>query len=280
MPAPSTSHSPDTGTDVTATTIAVLGLGEVGRVYGAALAAAGHDVLGYDAFSSSPVEGITVLDDLATAVARADMVFTLTPASVGLSVAREAAPALRPGALYADFTSAAPAAKQELTEVFANVPGVRAVDVAILGPVVQQGASTPLMAAGPGAEELAPILRTLGADVQVVDGGIGAAMGHKMVRSVFMKSLAATVTEAVRAGRAAGHEEWIREQIARELSGDGQRTIDRFLRGSVLHAARRQQEMESVGGYLDGLGVRPTMTRAAAEVHRALQEEDASAPTG
>ncbi|APX34981.1 phosphogluconate dehydrogenase [Brachybacterium sp. P6-10-X1] len=260
--------------------MAILGLGEVGRIYGAALAAAGHEVLGYDPYSTGAVEGLTVLDDLEAAVERADMVFTLTPASVGLSVAREAAPALRPGTLYADFTSAAPAAKQELTGVFACVPGVRPADVAILGPVVQLGAGTPLMTAGPGARALAPILRTLGADVQVVEGEIGAAMGHKLVRSVFMKSLAAAVTEAVRAGRAAGHEEWIRGQIARELSGDGQGTIDRFLRGSVLHAARRHQEMESVAGYLDDLGVTPTMSRAAAEVHRALQDESAPAQTG
>lgn len=280
MPAPSTPSGPDSGARPAPLTIAVLGLGEVGRIYGTALAAAGHDVYGYDAFSTAPVDGVTVVDDIARAVERADAVFTLTPATVGLSVAREAAAVLRSGTLYADFTSAAPPAKQELSEVFSAVPGVRLVDVAILGPVVQLGPSTPLMAAGPGAGELAPVLRALEADVQVVDGEMGAAMGHKLVRSVFMKSLAAAVTEAVRAGRAAGHEEWIREQIARELSGDGQKTIDRFLRGSVLHAARRSQEMGSVAEYLSELGVQPTMSRAAAKFHRSLQNEAASVQPG
>lgn len=274
-PAPS---GPDAGSGSAPTTITILGLGEVGRIYGAALASVGHDVLGFDPFSTGPINGITVIDDLGRAVERAEMVLALTPASAGLSVAQEAAGALRPGTLYADFTSAAPSAKQELTAVFAGVERVRLADVAILGPVVQQGASTPLMAAGDGAEDLAPMLRALGADVQVVDGGIGAAMGHKLVRSVFMKSLAAAVTEAVHAGRAAGNEQWIRDQIARELAGDGQATIDRFLRGSVLHATRRSHEMEAVVEYLGELGVTPTMSRAAAEVHRALQEGSSNLP--
>jgi 3-hydroxyisobutyrate dehydrogenase-like beta-hydroxyacid dehydrogenase len=117
-------------------------------------------------------------------------------------------------------------------------------------------------------------MRTLGAPIEVVDGVLGDAMGHKLLRSVFMKSLAAAVTEAVTAGRAAGHEEWIRSQIARELSGDGQRTIDRFLRGTVLHAARRSEEMEAATRYLEQLGVTPTMSQAAATLHRDAQHTE------
>lgn len=250
--------------------IAILGLGEAGRIYATALAAAGYRVTGYDPYNTQPTPGVEIHRSLQDAVRDADLAFTLTPAGASHAVAREAVGALRSKAVYADFTSSAPEAKRALQNLFTDRDDVRLVDVAILGPVIQLGTSTPLLAAGPAADEIAQIMRHLGTDVEVVDGTLGDAMGHKLLRSVFMKSLAATVTEAVNAGRAAHHEEWIRDQIARELSGDGHQTINRFLRGTAIHAARRSEEMEAAAEYLDHLGVAPTMSQAAATLHREL----------
>lgn len=246
------------------TRIALIGLGEVGRTYGRALSAAGHDVRGYDAYLSDPVDGITVAPDLATAVQGADLVLVLTAASASHAVADEAGPHLEAGAAYVDCTSSAPGAKAVLRDHLGGRDDLDVVDVAILGPVISLGASTPLMAAGRGAARVADLMSPLGAPVSVVDGEPGAAVAHKLLRSVLMKGLAAIVTEAVTAGRAVGYEDWIREQIARELAGDGQATIDRFLRGSVTHAVRRREEMDAAAAYLEDLGVDATMARAAA----------------
>lgn len=248
--------------------IAVLGLGEVGRVYAEALARAGHVITGYDPYSTSPVPGVTSKDTIREAVSNADIVLVLTPASASAAAAEQAQDAVPVGAVYADFTSSAPAAKKNLEHTFRHRPDVRLVDVAILGPVIQLGTQTALMAAGPAGSDIATVMQSIGADVEVVAGDVGDAMGHKLLRSVFMKGLASIVTEAVRAGAAAGHEPWIRDQIAQELAGDGHRTINRFLRGTVVHAARRSEEMEAASEYLVQLGLKPTMAKAAAELHR------------
>jgi 3-hydroxyisobutyrate dehydrogenase-like beta-hydroxyacid dehydrogenase len=137
-------------------------------------------------------------------------------------------------------------------------------DVAILGPVPTQGAKTPLMVSGPGSRAIADLLAPLGADVEIADGEPGAAMAHKLLRSVLMKGLASVVVEAVTAGRAAGLEDWIRAQIARQLAGDGQAVIDRFLTGTARHALRRSKEMQDTAGYLSELGVPAEMTAASA----------------
>ena len=267
---PPTTESTDDGRITAPLTVAVIGLGEVGRIYGAALHRAGHRVRGFDAYSSGPVDGVEVAPALAEAVADADVVLTLTAAAASRVVAESAAAHLKQGACYIDCTSSAPAAKRALAEVFTDRPDVALADVAILGPVIQFGAATPLMAAGPAAHTVAVLMEPLGGDIAIVDGAIGDAMAHKLLRSVFMKGLAAAVTEAVSAGRAVGFEEWIRDQIARELSGDGQRTIDRFLRGSVLHASRRAAEMDAAADYLADLGVDATMAAATAEHLRGL----------
>jgi 3-hydroxyisobutyrate dehydrogenase len=268
----SPAHSDTAGHVTDKLTVAVIGLGEVGRIYGAALSEAGHRVRGYDAYATGPVDGVEVRGSLADAVAEADVVLILTAAAASRPVAEQAVAHLRHAANYVDCTSSAPTAKRALLEVFAARPDVVLADVAILGPVIQLGAGTPLMAAGPAAHVLAELMHTLGTQVDVVEGDLGDAMAHKLLRSVFMKGLAAAVTEAVTAGRAVGFEDWIRGQIARELAGDGQRTIDRFLRGSVVHARRRAEEMETAAAYLDDLGVDSTIATATAQHLHHLKE--------
>ena len=255
--------------------VGIIGLGEVGRIYGAALDAAGHKVSGYDPYVQGPVNGVHVTGTLAGAVEDADIVLVLTAARASRTVAEDAVDHLRQDAAYVDCTSSAPGAKKGLLEVFADRPDVRLADVAILGPVIQLQTATPLMAAGPAATQVAELMAGIGTDVDVVDGALGDAMAHKLLRSVFMKSFAAATVEAVTAGKAVGFEDWIRDQIARELSGDGQRTIDRWLTGSVVHAARRREEMEAAGAYLDDLGVDSTMSKAAATHLRTLHDTDA-----
>lgn len=264
----------------TGLTVAVIGLGEAGRIYGTALHAAGHDVRGFDAYSSTPVDGVEVATTVGHAVWEADVVLTLTAASASRTVAEQVAGELKQGAIYVDCTSSAPEAKKRLTDTFAARPDVGLADVAILGPVVQLGVGTPLMAAGPAAATVASLMQPLGTVVEVVAGDLGDAMAHKLLRSVFMKGLAAAVTEAVTAGRAVGFEEWIRYQVSRELADDGQRTIDRFIRGSVLHSRRRADEMEAAVAYLTGLGVDATIARATAEHLRKLTAVDKSGLLG
>lgn len=251
--------------------IAVIGLGEAGGRYAAALARVGHQVRGTDPADNPTPDGVIRVATIVEAVQDVDAVLVLTGAAAAPQIARAAAPALRPDACYADFTSSAPAVMEGLaTEIHAA--GGQFADVAILGPVPLHGVRTPLMASGPGAPVVAELLRPLGAAVEVLARPAGAAMAHKLLRSVFMKGLAAVIGEAVEAGRSAGYEDWIRDQIAGQLAGDGQAVIDRLLTGTVTHAERRCQEMQDTTGYLVELGVPVTMAAATqASLERIVQ---------
>ncbi|UUX59235.1 NAD(P)-dependent oxidoreductase [Glutamicibacter halophytocola] len=240
---------------------ALIGLGEVGQIYAAALLEAGHDIIGYDPFINRAPRGAHLAQSAAEAAKDADMVLVLTGAGAAPKVARECLPVMKPGSGYADLTSSSPKVMEELGSTSSQASFI---DVAILGPVIAQGAKTPLMASGQGAAAFADLLESVGAPVEVVEGGPGSAMAHKLLRSVFTKGLASVVIEAVRAGAAAGLEPWIRAEISKMLAGDGQATIDRFLTGTAKHAVRRAAEMRSTGGYLDDLGVPREMTDASA----------------
>ncbi|HEX9085992.1 MAG TPA: DUF1932 domain-containing protein [Arthrobacter sp.] len=254
----------------------VIGLGEAGATYASALVAAGHNVTGFDPVAPSTPHGVTRAASAADACLGADIVLVLTGAAAARSVARECLPVLPAGSCYADFTSSSPQVMQELGQL----PGAALfADVAILGPVTTLGEKTPLMVSGPGSRAIADLLTPLGADVEIADGEPGAAMAHKLLRSVLMKGLASVVVEAVTAGRAAGLEDWIRGQIARQLAGDGNAVIDRFLTGTAKHSLRRSREMQDTASYLSDLGVPAEMTAASATaLTRIAQETPPMAP--
>jgi len=120
-----------------------------------------------------------------------------------------------------------------------------------------------MLASGPAAGEYARVLRSLGARVTVLPGPPGTAATRKLVRSVFYKGLAAAVTEALRAGRAAGCEEWLRGDIGQVLADASAATVDRLEHGSVRHARRRADEMMAASALLDELGVPARVARAS-----------------
>jgi len=195
------------------------------------------------------------------AVADADVVLSLNSATVAVQVARECAPGLRPNAVYADLNSASPRTKREIDRVLAGVPAAF-VDAAVLAPVPRAGLRTPLLLAGPGRERLTAFLRPLGVPVTDAGDQPGAAAGAKMLRSVFMKGLAAVIGEALDAAEAAGQQDWLRDQIVAELQAAGEPLVTRLVEGTRQHAARRVHEMTAAVEYLDELGVSAHLSRA------------------
>jgi 3-hydroxyisobutyrate dehydrogenase-like beta-hydroxyacid dehydrogenase len=234
----------------------VLGLGEAGSRLASDLAAAGAEVRGYD----PAVDG----SDLEAAVAGCDVVISVNTAAAALDAAEAAA--LAPDALYADLNTAAPGLKREVAAVVG--PG-RFADVALLGSVPARGLRTPALASGAAAQAFADALGPLGMPVEVVSEEPGDAAAMKLVRSVFMKGVAAAAIESVEAAEAAGHAEWVKGEIAAVI---GDPLLERLLEGSRKHAARRVDELEAARDLLLELGVEPRIASASAAILRELAE--------
>jgi 3-hydroxyisobutyrate dehydrogenase-like beta-hydroxyacid dehydrogenase len=242
--------------------IAVLGLGEAGSAIASDLVEAGADVRGYDPAAAAG-DGIPRAGGPAEAVAGVDLVLSVTAAAAALDAARTALPALRGGQVYADLNSAGAPLKRELAALI-EPSGALFADVALMAPVPGRGVTTPALVSGPGAEQFAGALRPLGMPVEVVGPDPGQAAARKLLRSVFMKGLAASAIEALAAARAAGCEAWLREEIAGVLgSADGGALLERLESGSRRHAARRVHETEQAAELLRELGIEPRVSEAA-----------------
>jgi len=243
---------------------AVLGLGEAGGRYAADLAAAGWQVSGYDPAPVPTPAGVLRAASAAAAAEASDLVIGLTGATQAAAAAVAAAPVMSAGGCYADLNSTSAARKREVELALASTGAdVVMADVAVLAPVGRQGAATPLLVSGPGAESAAEAFRGQGAEVEVLQEPVGAAAERKLLRSVFMKALAAAVLEATAAARAAGCEAWLRDQIAAELGPGGHQLVDRLLDGSARHAERRIAEIQASRELLQDLGVPTPVCEAA-----------------
>jgi 3-hydroxyisobutyrate dehydrogenase-like beta-hydroxyacid dehydrogenase len=198
--------------------------------------------------------------DARTAVDGADVVLSVNAANAALGAAAGALPGLGPQTVYADLNTAAPALKRELASMVDRA-GARFADVALLGPVPAHGLGTPALASGSGAQAFADAVGPLGMPIRVVSEQPGDAAAMKLVRSVFMKGLAASTVESMRAAAAAGCADWLAGEIAEVI---GRPLLDRLLEGSERHAARRVDEMDAAAELLRELGVEPRIARASA----------------
>jgi 3-hydroxyisobutyrate dehydrogenase-like beta-hydroxyacid dehydrogenase len=251
--------------------IAVLGLGEAGSEIAADLVSAGAIVQAFDPRLPAPA-AVRGCGSDADAARGARIILALTSAHEAAETLELALPGIADGAIYADLNTGSAGLKAALARTAAE-RGVACVDIALMAPVPGLGLRTPMLASGPGAGELAAVLGELGATVTVLPGPPGAAATRKLLRSVFYKGLAAAVTEALRAGRAAGCEEWLRGDIGQVLAGASAATVDRLEEGSIRHARRRADEMMAAGALLDELGVPPRIARASQDWLRQLMTE-------
>jgi 3-hydroxyisobutyrate dehydrogenase-like beta-hydroxyacid dehydrogenase len=244
--------------------VAVLGLGEAGSEIARDLVAAGAEVRGYDPLAIQ-VDGVTPCSGEADAVAGADLVLSVNSSHDAMAALDNALPGLRAGTVWADLNTASPGLKVALAERAAG-SGVPVVDVALMSPVPGKGLRTPMLVSGDAAARYAEDLTALGADVEVQSGPVGTAISRKLLRSVFYKGLAAAVVEALRAAEAAGCADWLRANIAAELTGFDARTVDRLVEGTHTHARRRADEMAAATEQLEQLGVLARIAPAARDL--------------
>jgi 3-hydroxyisobutyrate dehydrogenase-like beta-hydroxyacid dehydrogenase len=130
-----------------------------------------------------------------------------------------------------------------------------------------------MLVSGEAAARFVELLVPLGADVAVQPGPVGEAISRKLLRSVFYKGLAAAVVEALRGAEAAGCADWLRGNIAAELAGFDEHTVDRLVDGSHTHARRRADEMAAATDQLLELGVPARIAPAARDLLIELRDD-------
>lgn len=243
------------------TRFTVFGIGEAGSLIAADLAAAGAQVAAFDPADVATPAGVLRTEDPRQAVTNTDAVLSITAAADCHAALDQAISHIPSTAIYADFATTAASLKEELAGK-ARKNGVSFVDVALMSVVVGKGINANVMAAGSGVTRFGELMSPFGMPVTIVEGDAGEATKRKLLRSVFMKGLAAVMIEALRGAEAAGLSDWLWDNLSEEIAQADEQLLRRLVAGTAPHAERRLHEMQAAADQLLDLGVDPLMTRS------------------
>jgi 3-hydroxyisobutyrate dehydrogenase-like beta-hydroxyacid dehydrogenase len=271
---------------MTIQTIALIGLGEVGRVIAADLPS--H--LAVTAFDTHAAKldkpgRATVCGSAAVAVSQADLVISAVTAAQTVAAAKSVLPGLKSGAWYMDLNSASPEAKIAAGEVIASAAG-RYVETAVMSPIEPKRLASPMLLGGPWAQEFAAVVRDLGfVEAKFYSETPGKASATKLCRSVMIKGLEALISESLLSARHYGVEDTVLESLNNLFPHADWQGYARYMISRTLeHGARRAEEMEEAARTVAGAGVTPLMSKATVErqawapdYSKALEETDLKA---
>ena len=184
------------------TTIAFIGLGNMGNPMAANLVRAGHIVQGVDLMPENRVlakeAGVVVADDGPTAVANADIVMTMLPAGKHvLSVYAEVAPWAAKGTLFIDSWTIDVASARRAHDIAAE-NGHMSIDAPVSGGTGGAAAGTLTFMAGGSPEAFSraePILKAMGGRI-VHCGEAGAGQAAKICNNMILGISMIGVAEA------------------------------------------------------------------------------------
>ena len=253
--------------------VGFLGFGEAGYHMGKGLAGAGlTGMLAYDKYAADPKVGDLIRQRAAEAgvglvpsvrrlCREANLIIALVPGRAALRAVRAAAPHLTRDHIYVDAGTASVNAMKEAGRLLEGKAGF--VDVAVMGAVPLAGHRVAMLASGSHADAFRSAMQRFGMNIRVVGEHPGAATAMKLIRSVFMKGIAAVLLEALEAA----HRHGVLQGIAEDIGGYMEEHpfpvhIRRFVCGTAVHAERRAYEMAEVLTLLRKLGSADTMTRA------------------
>lgn len=240
--------------------VAVIGLGEAGRLIAGGLHAAGLDTVGFDpALPATPL--LPVAESAAEAVAGADLVISINSSAVAVKVAKQILPLLEPGAIYADFNTGTPALKRKLAALF---PSGTFADVAIMKPVPGLAEKVPMGVAGSGARRFIELLEPFELNLEYVSEVPGDAAARKLLRSILAKGMASVLIDCLWAAESMSQQDWAYEEILREFDSSSADTAKRYLSGTAQHLKRRQIEMMDVTDMLGEVGYQSTIVDGVA----------------
>ena len=258
-------------------TIAILSPGSMGSAVGQALRESGYDVVtNLDGRSErtrvlAEEAGFRAVSGIDSIVEEADLVMSILVPSEAISVAREAAAAMkRTGAspAYADCNAVSPDTARELGGII-EAAGGRFIDAGIIGGPPGSGSPPRFYASGPH-EAVIGELDGKGIIVPLLGGDVGRASAIKMCYASLTKGVSALQTAALVAAYRLG----LSSELEEEMSSSQANVLAQMqsVIGLPGKAFRWVGEMEEIAATFESVGVTGNFHHGAAEIFRMVAD--------
>lgn len=177
--------------------IGFIGLGNMGAPMAANLAAAGHDVAGFDT-AGTTAEGVSVATSATDAASDADVVITMLPnGQILRAVADQVIPAMKPGAVLLDCSTVDVDSARAVADQ-ANAAGLGALDAPVSGGIggAQGGTLTFMVGGDEGAFATAKPLFDIMGQKAVHCGPSGNGQAAKICNNMILGATMIVTCEA------------------------------------------------------------------------------------
>ena len=258
-------------------TVAILSPGSMGSAVGQALRESGYDVVtNLDGRSERTRDlaekaGFRAVSGMDRIVEEADLVMSILVPSEAISMAREAAAAMkRTGAspAYADCNAVSPDTARELGGII-EAAGGRFIDAGIIGGPPGSGSPPRFYASGPH-EAVIGELDGKGIIVPLLGGDVGRASAIKMCYASLTKGVSALQTAALVAAYRLG----LSSELEGEMSSSQANVLAQMqsVIGLPGKAFRWVGEMEEIAATFESVGVTGNFHHGAAEIFRMVAD--------
>jgi len=250
--------------------IGFIGFGEVASIFSKEMSNKGAEIRIYDVLISQK-GGLEIIkkrissnnikiNSLKEVIIRSDYILSTVPSQFARNVAKECAKNLKSNKVYVDLNSTSPFVKIEVSKTIQSSKA-DFVEGAILGAVGVTGSKTRILTTGEKGKEVAEIFNNLGLNVSYYSSEIGKASMFKMLRSIFSKGLEALILECLIAGKKAGIEKNLWDDINNFMS---KKPFDQiaanWIKTHVVAYERRYYEVLQVVETMKKIGIEPIVT--------------------
>lgn len=232
------------------------------------------EIVAYDAQWNHPAYGSLIRDRAAKTQVRLvehprqvlesgiRVVIVAVPANRAIEASESAKPYLSGNCLYVDVTASSPDVKRQIHDSIRDT-GTPFVDAAMMGPLSVFRHKVPILASGDGTDAFISLMAPLGMRIEKISDTAGDASGVKLVRSIFMKGIAALFIEMLEAAHKFRIADIVIKSIGETMDATNfETTLNRMVTGTAIHAERRFVELEGTLALLEGEQLEPILSYA------------------
>ena len=202
-----------------------------------------------------------MLENTAEVCRKSDVVISAVPSNYAVTAAEHALDGIKEGQPFMDVSTAAPIEKKKISGMV-KAKGGLFVDGAMMGALLKDKHQVPMLLSGDGAAVFRDKMEPYHMRLEIVDGEAGTATSIKFIRSITAKGLSCLLIESLQAAQRFGVEQTIVDSFIDTFGPDFIGIINGYISGAIIHAERREHELENVVNFLKSESLPYTMAEA------------------
>ncbi len=241
--------------------IILIGYGEVGQAFGAQIESTGIKPLYVDPLAHGAHGSTEVLAALPPSIPSGALVLGAIPSAAAFAVAEELS-SRGDRVLYVDLSSSTQGLMRDCAALFDGSQS-DFVDGAIMGSVDLVGSDAPVLLSGPASDRACASMCELGFSAKALPSSrAGDACGVKLLRTLITKGIEALAIECYAVAQGMGLENELRVNLSDIGARPFPNLLDAMVRTHMIHAPRRQHEVEAAIGQARSQGLNTPVTDA------------------